>query len=297
MTTATMDVPPMPDMTALAEKVRSILNHVEDLPPQAEAPLAHYRWSSTQLWNLLRYVDPVFEHVPPSPDVARRHLNHLHAMVLIQLIEALERYLKEVAAVCVDQLVHHVLDDRFDVFKLQATVLVAHFGAETLGKSLCESDTWLDCDKVNKRFQKLLALPYTGNDPFVLFPKQPPDERKRYDTLELIWQLRHSAVHNVGVITQSDAVKFRLLVKNKVDSPRMLSPSRDDLDHLKDFLDETAHRCNKVIGGRLALVLSDLHKDSPGLFDAKKVADRLTQLFTLPLTVDDVTGTAPPPVY
>ncbi len=276
-------------------KIRSILEHVEDLPEEAAAPIAHYRWSSTHIWDLLRYTDSLFENVSPFPDVARRHRNHLHSMVLIHQIEAFERFLKEAAAVCVDQLIEHVLDDRFGGFSISASYLVAHFKAQTVGKSLCDPQTWLDCKKVNERFQKLLSLPdrrgeHKKDKPFLLLPRKTEEDQDWYDTLELIWQLRHTTVHNVGVITQADAVKFRLLVGEKVDAPRMLFPTRDDLGNLKQFLDETAAECNGKIGERLALVLSDLHQHDSGLFDARETADGLTQLFTIPLTVDNVTG-------
>ena len=44
-------------------------------------------------------------------------------------------------------------------------------------------------------------------------------EQWTYETLNIVWQIRHSVVHNVGVITQSDAIKLRLLTKQPVESP------------------------------------------------------------------------------
>jgi hypothetical protein len=49
----------------------------------------------------------------------------------------------------VDHLARYVLDDRFNAFKVQGSALAAHFDTDTLGRSLCESATWLDCDEIN----------------------------------------------------------------------------------------------------------------------------------------------------
>src|SRR5207237_5593113 len=124
---------------------------------------------------------------------------------------------------------------------------------------LCESATWLDCDEINERFRKLLADPFQKEGRFHLFPRQnqdPASERWQLETLAIIWQLRHTVVHNVGVITQSDAIRFRLLVRAQVPSMQVLSPTRDDIRYLKRFLDETAEASNRRIGVRLADLLS-----------------------------------------
>jgi hypothetical protein len=81
-------------------------------------------------------------------------------MVLVNLIESFERYLKEVAAVCIDLVGAYVLDDRFDTFRLQGSALAVHFGTDTLGRALCESSTWLDTASINNRFKSLLADPF-----------------------------------------------------------------------------------------------------------------------------------------
>ena len=163
-------------------------------------------------------------------------------MALISLVENFERLLKELASECVDCLADFIVDDRFNAFKIQGSGLASHFGTGTLGKSLCESSTWLDCEEINDRFRKLLSDPFqTGGNYFYLFPKQnqqPAAEVWRYEPMSVVWQLRHSAVHNVGVITQSDGVKLRLLAREAVHAPRLLAPTRDDIRYLKRFLDE-----------------------------------------------------------
>jgi hypothetical protein len=277
----------------LHQKVRDILAHVAPLPLEAGTPLAHYNRSSTDLWNLLLYVERAFGQVALQPAAVRRHLSRLHGMILVNLVETFERYLKEVAAACVDQLARYVLDDRFNAFKVQGSALAAHFGADTLGRSLCESATWLDCDEVNNRFRRLLA-PAFESGTFLLFPKQPEADRERYDTLSIVWQLRHTIVHNVGVITKSDAIKLRLLVRQAVPQMQVLAPIRDDIRYLKRFLDETAERSNGRIGQRLAELLTAIQAADPGLFVPQETADAVTRTFGLALTVTGVEGVLPP---
>jgi hypothetical protein len=277
----------------LHQKVREILAHVDLLPAEAAAPLAHYNRSSTDLWNLLLYVERAFDQATLQQPARRRHLGRLHGMILVNLVETFERYLKEVAAACVDFLARYVLDDRFNAFRVQGSALAAHFGTDTPGRSLCESATWLDCDEVNDRFRRLLAPPFENGN-FLLFPKQPPVERDRYDTLSIVWQLRHTIVHNVGVITQSDAIKLRLLVRAAVPQMRVLAPTRDDIRYLKRFLDETAERSNRRIGERLADLLTAIRAADPTLFVPQEMADAVSSTFGFVLTVAGTAGVLPP---
>src|SRR5262249_15338453 len=70
----------------------------------------------------------------------------MYGMALVNFVENFERFLKELAAECVDCLAPFVAEDRFNVFEIQATALASHFATDTIGKSLCESATWLDCE-------------------------------------------------------------------------------------------------------------------------------------------------------
>jgi len=277
-------------------KVRDILQHVEALPPEAATPLAHYLRSTTDLWNLREYVERNLVQRPHYPGVLRSHVHRLNCMILVNLIETFERFLKETAAVCVDELSNFVLDDRFNAFPIHGSVLAVHFGTDTLGKSLCESAIWLGCDDINKRFRRLLADPFEEGKFFVLPKKneEPASERGRFEVLSILWQLRHTIVHNVGVITQSDALKFRLLLQQPVASPRVIVPTRDDLRYVKRFLDETARAINMRVGERLAQLLTNLLAGNPVLFAPKGMADGLSRAFGTILTVAGVRGTLPP---
>jgi hypothetical protein len=282
--------------TDFMQSIKEILHHVAQPPPEAATPLAHYQRSSDDLWNLREYVGVNLAKRRHSKPVLNEHMQRLHGMVLVHFIESFERFLKETAAVCVDALGEFVLDDRFNAFRVQGSALAAHFGTDTLGKSLCESIIWLDCDEINARFRKLLADPFEDGD-FLLFPKatqQPAAERGRYEVLNILWQLRHTIVHNVGVVTQSDAIKLRLLVREQVRAGHVLAPSRDDLRHARRFLDQAAKQANDRVGRRLADLLTTLVATNPILFDPQDTADRLTRLFGVALTVAGAAGTLPP---
>lgn len=274
----------------LSRKIKDILGHVDPLPPEACAPFGHYERSMSDNWNLLQYLERSLIQPNLKAVVVRRHLDRVNGMILVSMIESFERYLKEVAAVCVDQLALFVLDVRFNIFKLQGATLAAHFGSTTLGKSLCESVIWLNCKEINDRFQHLLAGLIQDDKSFQLLPQKSKEDRTRFETLSILWQLRHTAVHNVGVLTQSDAVKLRLLLREPVEAPRILAPTRDDIRYLKRFLDEIADYCNRRIGYRLAELITSIHQATPVLFDAQQKADELSSLFAFPVTISNQTG-------
>jgi hypothetical protein len=280
----------------LARKIKDILQHVQPLPDEAKAPILHYRRTSTDIWGSLAYIERAFGKGNRYQAVVGRHLGRLYSMALVSLVETFERLLKEIAAECVDHLAPYVVDDRFNDFKIQGSGIASHFGAGTLGKSLCESSTWFDCEEINKRFRKLLSDPFqVGGQFFELFPKQGQlDERQRFESMNLVWQIRHTAVHNVGVITKSDAVKLRLWAKEPVPQDRMLDPTRNDLRYLKRFLDETAEICNRKIGERLSELLTTLHGATPALFEPQPMANRLAASFRLPFQVVGSIGVVTP---
>src|SRR5439155_21315728 len=105
----------------------------------------------------------------------------------------------------------------------------------------------------------------------------------RFEPLSIAFQLRNTAVHNVGVITQSDARKLRLLAKESVQAPRLLTPTKDDLTYLKRFLGETASSCNERVGKRLAELLTFIHGESPGLVVPAELANRTSTSFQVVL--------------
>lgn len=281
----------------LHQKIRDILSHLAPLPTGADSPIQHFSLTSGDIDRTLDYLERKTELSASFPTVASRHLGRLRQMAIVSLIENLERFLKELAAECIDVLAPVTVDDRLDTFRVNGSAIAGHFGTDTLGRALCEAGTWLDCKTVNDRFRNLLsdASPTAPVLPiFTLFPQQPIDERARHDTLELVWQLRHTVVHNVGVITQSDAVKLRVLSKRSVMPLQTLIPTRTDIQYLIRFLDETAQWCNQRVGMRLAEILTRIHTEDPSLFDPVERATHLASKFQMRITVAGVTQSPPP---
>jgi len=280
-----------------ARRIKAVLQSVQPLSDAARSPILHYAQTSTDLWGTLEYVLRLSGERRRSEAVLQRHLGRLYGMALVNLIEAFERFLKEVAAECIDRLAPLVADDRFNEFSPQGSHVAACFGAGSVGRALCESLTWLNCTEINTRFRKLLADPFEVGD-FYLFPQgkqQPIRENWRHELVSLLWQIRNTTVHNVGIITQSDAVRLRVLTKAAVEAPRLLVPTRNDLRWVKAFLDDTVQDGNARIGQQLAALLTTLHGKVPHLVDPKPMADGLVVTFGVPLMVAGVSGTVQPP--
>lgn len=277
----------------LHQKIRELLQHTVALPPESAAPLAHYEWSTNEVFNLMAYVRSHLERTPVYERVYNRHMSQLRRLALVSLVESFERLLKELAALCIDNLVSYVADDRFEKMGVSGGQIAAHFGAGTVGKALSESDTWLTNRTINERFRSLLKSPFGDSWEEFLFPDQgqkPPDERANAATLAILWQVRHTLTHNVGVITRSDGIKLRLLLRHDLQTDCVLAPDEADLRYIKQFLSGLAQTTNRRVATRIAWILTELHQQSPGIFDAQAKADSLSRHFGLPLTVDTAGG-------
>lgn len=277
----------------LREKVSDILTHTEPLGPEALSPIRHYRRAVAANSGLNNYIDDHLSGTSHYPAIKAQHMGHLRRLVLANLIEAFERFIKELAAVCIDQLSRFVTDDRYNTFTAKGNEIVAHFEAGSIGKALCESDTWLSNDQINQRFRKLLAP--SGNDPWddYLLParnqgkKGPLKEvqEKRAAILAILWQIRHNLTHNSGVLTGSDSMKFRALTRRLVEKDQQLVPSEVDLRYVTRFLSETADDINRRVATQLAELLGAIHGDGPSLFDAAFKAQELANIFDLGTTL------------
>ena len=273
--------------------VREVLQHTAPLLPEADCPIQHFERSANIGLSLIKYID---DHINPETvyqAVYERHLGHLRRMVLAELIESFERFLKELATGCADQLAPYTLDERFDEFAPKRAEQIAAFvTAGSIGKALCESDTWISNETVNKRFRSLLKTPF-GGDWEYLFPgpdQAPVAERARSATLAILWQIRHNLAHNVGVMTHSDSMKFRVLIRGPVAADRRLSPTTEDLRYVKRFLAETATHTNQRVGRRLAALLEGFHAADPGLFDAQATANAVSRRFAFSVTINGHPG-------
>jgi hypothetical protein len=213
-------------------------------------------------------------------------------MVLVSMVEAFERFIKETAIVCVDSIAPYTIDDRFDKFSPTGGSLAAQFDAGSVGMAMCESDTWLSNQAINERFRHMLK-PHFGDPWECLFPNErqnPTSEHERANTLAILWQLRHNITHNTGVLTDSDARRLTLMVKARVTRGNTLNPDLFDLRYVKRFLVETANHTNDRIGRRLASLLTERYGDDSTLFDRQNLADNISQTFQQSLPIDGYTG-------
>jgi hypothetical protein len=276
----------------LRERIGDVVSHTEILGPESLSPIAHYRQAVNANLGLINYIEYHLSARPHNPATKAKHMGHLRRLVLANLIETFERFIKELAAVCIDQLSGFVTDDRYNTFTAKGNEIIAHFEAGSIGKALCESDTWLSNDVINNRFRKLLAP--SGKDMWeeFLLParnqgKGPSkdDQEKRAAILAILWQIRHNLTHNSGVLTGSDSMKLRVLIRRPVEKGRILVPSELDLRYVKRFFAETADDINSRVGTQLAILLSAIHAESPSLVDPQIKAQELANIFGLPITV------------
>lgn len=275
----------------LAYWIARIPEHVGPMPTESASPIEHYTRGANDAWNLLGYFERTAKRTNVYKASYDRHLLRLRSLVLLALVETFERFLKEIAAACVDQLAPIVLDDRLSVLSIHAQAVASHFAEETIGKALCEGGTWLDSTAINTRFGRLLA-DHFGNPTFKFFPegKNDPDAWRR-GTMDVLWQLRHSIAHNVGVITKSDAAKLRLLRRGSVEAPKVLQLTNGDVWYAKLFLDDLANWSNGRVAARLADVLTARHTDDNSLFVPQERADAVAKVFRLSVTIAAALGT------
>ena len=291
----------------LQEKIQEILLHVAPLSPTAEVPIVHYQSAANDLLGLWAYLDRKIRATAHYPSVLNRHMDQLNVMILVHLVESLERFFKDLAALCADRLARNVPDDRLNSFSAAGAILAAHMQTNTLGKALFESTLFMNSNQIRERFATLLdpvgeGPTFQATGKFDVFSPYPPVGKKhgrqlsktsdisRLDTLELLWQIRHTIIHNVGVITQSDALKLRRASGRPVAAPQLLRPTPDDLRYTKQFLDETAREINQRVACRLAHVMTDIHTNHSGILDAQTMANQLAEDFQTQVDVGGASG-------
>lgn len=272
---------PRPAVANLDARIARIAQDVVDLPTESRTPIGHYERGANDAWNLLQYFERnAGRGQTVRPTVLERHVRRLRLLALVGLVEAFERFLKELAAVCVDQVAPLVLDDRVAVLRVDATKVAAHFSAQTVDSALCEGDTWLNAEAVHRRFGRLLADHHSKNSGLQLFP-----EGQRRRTLDTIFQLRHTIVHNLGVVTRTDAARLRLLTKQPVAAPKVLWLTNGDVWYVKLWLDQTAEWVNDQVGARLEALLTALHGDDDTLFEPAAKAAELASVLGKAVTI------------
>jgi hypothetical protein len=277
----------------LNQRVRDLLTHTVPLRLGVDAPIRNFEERTNACFNLIKYID---DHVA-TQSVYRasydRHMSLLHRMVLVSLVETFERFIKETAVVCVDAIAPVTIDNRFDQFSPTGGSLAGQFISGSIGKAMCESDTWLSNQAINDRFRNILK-PHFGEPWNSLFPNEkqnPNGERARASTLSILWQVRHNITHNTGVLTDSDARRLTLMIKMRVNPGSTLNPDLFDLRYVKRFLVETADHTNNRIGRRLAELLTERYQDDSTLFDPQVSADSISKSFQQSLTIAGRAGT------
>jgi hypothetical protein len=284
--------------------VREMLGHSVELPPTAICPKRHFEELVTYGLSLSKYLEDHIDRDGIYETVYGRHFGQLRRMVLADLIESFERYLKELASTCIDLLAPWFSDDRFDEFKPRGRDVAAINNGVTVGQAMCEADTWLNNEEINKRFSKLLKPQHSDQrwQPS-LFPDANPQPvtvvdrtgqqiniRDQGKTLAILWQVRHSLAHNVGVLTNSDAAKLRLLAIGPVAHGRRLAPTSSDLRYVHRFLIETADLTDFRVSARIGELLTAVIQADPTVFDRQEVANLATRSLGDPVTIDGVTG-------
>ncbi len=116
----------------LNQKVRALLQHTCPVDLGIDSPILNFDIRVDSALNLIRYVDAHIQRQAYYQTVYDRHMTLLNLQMLGSLIEAFERFLKEVAIVCVDFVAPNVFDDRFEAFTVKAGDLARQFDSGSL---------------------------------------------------------------------------------------------------------------------------------------------------------------------
>ena len=109
----------------LREGILRILLHNEPLGPESQSPIGHYRRAVTTNFGLIDYIENHISEGSYYPAIKAKHMGHLRRLVLANLIQTFERFIKELAAVCIDQLSRFVTDDRYNEFTAKGNEVYA----------------------------------------------------------------------------------------------------------------------------------------------------------------------------
>jgi hypothetical protein len=94
---------------AFCQGIDALLIATKRLPPEADSPIGFYLQTSNEILSILQALGQT-QNTDPLLDEAQE--GHLRCFALSGLVECLERFSKEVAAVCIDELVQ--IDSRCD---------------------------------------------------------------------------------------------------------------------------------------------------------------------------------------
>ncbi len=258
--------------------------YIQDIPLRdevdcAEIPIKHFQNSVAHAMRLVDYLLDLKKKTPVYAKGFDRHLKAVSALAFFQMVAAFERLLKELAAVCVDEIAPLCTDDRFKEFRIRGEDATSHIHDQTVGRALCESQLWHNTNDVNDRFREVLKS--IGNlQAFTLFDKNVAGTlRSEVKTIRVMFQLRHTIAHNLGSLTRTDAGKLqRLLGQHRV-GPKELDIDRKHVFYLQQFLSPLAVEINRSVAIRLGQNLTEFHGISPALIDHIDRSKALAKLF------------------
>ena len=108
----------------IRERIGDLLSHTDPLAPESQSPIRHDRRAVITNFSLIDYMDRHISENAHYPAIKAKHMGHLRRLVLADLIGTFERFIKELAAVCIDQLSGFVTDDRYNAFTARGNEIV-----------------------------------------------------------------------------------------------------------------------------------------------------------------------------
>lgn len=259
-----------------------------DQVPMAETPIQHFEYDSAHAQQIVAYLTRIGRKTAVYPKGFNRHLKAVSSLAFFQMVAAFERFLKDVAAVCVDELAPLCSDDRLSDFKIAGEDAAPHVLDQTIGRALCETQLWHNLKSINDRYRKILSTePNTSPalPPFNLFDDPHSTLRKETLTLKVMFQIRHTIAHNLGTLTRSDAGKLQRLLGERVDSPKELDIESKHVLYLRQFLSPLAKEINLAVADRLGKVLTQFQNTFPSLIDHVARSKALSNLFQVSFTI------------
>lgn len=280
----------MPTPQKYGEYIQQIPHR--DEAEKADIPISHFK---KDVAHAIRFVDYLIELKKKTPVYDKgfeRHLKAISSLAFFQIVAAFERLLKELAAICVDEVAPLCTDDRLSGFAIRGEDAAPHVLDQTIGRALCESQLWHNIDDVVKRFKKVLAdnseiiKPWKPHE-FKLFDVdlKSPSLRGEIKSLKVMFQVRHTIAHNLGTLTRSDAGKLQRILGQRIDSPKELDIDRKHVYYLQQFLSPLATEINQLIADRLGQVLTQFQSTSPSLIDHLGRSKALAKLFQVSFTI------------
>lgn len=168
----------------------------------------------------------------PKSETFRKYQSYSQQLVLLEAVNGFEVFFKNTFIELARCLRSHVPDQRISG-SVDARVLWMYGAAIDPVSVLFESRLFHDTKEIDKVTQMLIEQKYYSG-------KLDPHRQTRLQALKCIFQIRHTLSHNSGVVTHSDASKFKLL--GYVAEPdRFINPSADGLGEVVfEFLKEEA---------------------------------------------------------